>query len=333
MRRILLCRTEKLGGHAWECKACNHTKVAYNSCKNRHCPQCSEVGISEWIVRTTPKILERDHFHLIFSIPEELNVLWLKNTKMMIHLLFKATTQTLETFYRNELGVKPGCMLNLHTWSRNLNLHPHIHCLATAGGYDKKGCWHDSGNFIFPIRGMSKYFRTRFLVLIREHAEQIEDPRIVEAVIEPLFEKNWNVFISKKYEHGRGVIKYLARYVKGGPIKNKRIVSYDGSFVSFRYTDHRDNKSKVMRLPVDEFMRRIMLHFIPKRQRTLRFFGFYASRKNYVAPRDNDNSISLKLFAIEPDSCPHCSRPMHVYPNLTGVQLKRFIPPPVPTAA
>ena len=334
MRRILMCRTEKLGGHAWECKKCKHTKIAYYSCKNRSCPQCGWVGVEEWIVKTTPKILERDHFHMIFSIPEELNVLWIKNTKLMIHLLFMSVRQTLEKFQKQELGLKLGVMMNLHTWSRTLNLHPHIHCLITAGGVDKKGNWHDTGEFLFPILGVSKYFRTRFLMLIREHANELINFDEVNAIIHPLFNKKWNVFISKKYSHGRGVMKYLACYVKGGPIKNERILAYDGIHVTFRYKDHRDNQKKVMTLTVDEFIRRFIMHFVPKRQRVLRFLGIYATRKNYKAPSpDGDNPIARSFLTLKPVACPYCKTSMLVHPNLKGSALLAYKPPDEKLAA
>ena len=281
MERILICRTDKLGGHAWQCGNCNHTKVAYNSCKNRSCPQCGWIGVQKWVIRTNPKIVERDHFHMIFSIPEELNTFWVKDTKLMIQLLFKAVKQTLEEFSE----VKFGCLMTLHTWSRTLALHPHIHCLITAGGLNKKGEWQDSGDYLFPVLAVSRWFRARYLLLIREHAVSLGGKGVVNPVIHPLFDKKWNVFISRKYRHGFGVMKYLSNYVKGGPIKNTRLISYDGSTVTFRYKDHRDNKQKVMVLPREEFMRRFLMHLIPKSLRILRFIGIYGQKKRIQLPK------------------------------------------------
>lgn len=282
-----MCRTDQLGGHAWQCGNCKNTKVAYNSCKNRSCPQCGWVGVQKWVIRTNPKIIERDHFHMIFSIPEELNALWVKDTKVMIQLLFKAVKQTIEEFS----DVMPGCLMTLHTWSRTLALHPHIHCLITAGGMNRKGEWKDSGDYLFPILAVSKWFRTRYLMLIRENAAAFGGKSLVNPLIHPLFDKKWNVFISKKYKHGFGVMKYLSNYVKGGPIKNTRLVSYDGKLVTFRYKDHRDNKQKLMTLPKEEFMRRFLQHMIPKSLRILRFTGIYAQKKRIHLPK-----VSLQII-------------------------------------
>jgi hypothetical protein len=293
------------------------------------------VGVKEWAAKTAAKLCPVDHFHIIFSIPSELNVLWLKDTKLMIHLLFKAVRQTLESFSEKHLAGEPGCIMTLHTWSRTLNLHPHIHCLFTAGGRDKEGIWHDSGDYLFHIKSVSRYFRGRYLYLIREHADSLGGLDEVNKLIHPLFDKNWHVYITEKYEHGKGVVKYLSYYVRGGPIKNSRIVDYDGHFVTFRYKDHRDQQIKLMRLPVQEFIRRFIMHLIPKRQRVIRAMGLYATKRKSKDQLLPVLAKSIADFFIDskPENCPHCKIPMHLHRNLTKKNLLRFKPPPDKIAA
>lgn len=288
----------------------------------------------DWILRTTPKIMDYDHFHLIFTIPEELNQIWIKNTKLMIKLLFKAVWQTLTEFSKTHLDAQLGCMMNLHTWSRTMNLHPHIHCLVTAGGYTKKGKWIDAGDYLFPVLAMSPWFRTRYLTMIRENADKLGGIEFVNKIIRPLFDKNWNVFTTKKYSHGRGVVRYLANYIKGGPIKNSRILSYNGHFVTIRYKDHKDQQWKTMTLTATEFIRRFVMHLVPKRLRTLRFAGFYASKKHGLAHLPEvDNHIDKRFLGNSEELCPQCNIPMEFFPNLSRKGIKRFIPPPLRIAA
>ena len=335
VRRMLICRTDQLGGHAWRCTNCKHTKVAYNSCKNRSCPQCGWVGVQEWAKKTAAKLKPVDHFHIIFSIPQELNGLWIRDTKLMIHLFFKAVRQTLESFSQKHIHGEPGCIMTLHTWSRTLALHPHIHCLFTAGGEDKKGIWHDKGDYLFNVKNLSRYFRGSYLYLIRQHAEQLGGAIEVNRLIHPLFDKNWHVYITEKYAHGNGVVRYLANYVRGGPIKNSRIVAYDGQFVTFRYKDHRDNKNKTMRLPVSEFLRRFIMHLVPKGQRVIRVLGIYAKRKkkNDALLPTLDNSIRKALLYSEPENCPYCKMPMLLKANLSREEIAMYKPPPKAVAA
>lgn len=332
---MLLCRTEQLGGHAWQCSKCQHTKVAYNSCKNRSCPQCGWVGVEEWAKKTAAKLRPVDHFHIIFSIPAELNNLWIKDTKLMIHLFFKAVRQTLESFSEKHIQGQPGCLMTLHTWSRTLALHPHIHCLFTAGGEDQKGIWHDSGDYLFTIKNVARYFRGSFLYLIRQHAEQIGGSVEVNRLIHPLFDKNWHVYITQRYTHGNGVIQYLSHYVRGGPIKNSRIIDYDGHFVTFRYKDHKDNQNKTMRLPVQEFLRRFIMHLVPKRQRMIRVMGIYATKKdkkNSLLPIPGKSILQALLYS-EPVNCPYCKIPMILSANLTRKEILQYRPPPEAVAA
>jgi hypothetical protein len=316
------------------CKSCNYTKIAYNSCLNRSCPQCGWVGMHEWIRKTVPKIMDYEHFHLIFTIPEELNQIWIKNTKLMIQLLFKAVGATLAEFSKTHLGAQLGCMMNLHTWSRTMNLHPHIHCLVTAGGYDKRGKWIDAGDYLFPVLALSPWFRTRLLLSIRENAEKLGGLDFVNKIIRPLFEKDWNVFTTKKYSHGRGVIRYLANYIKGGPIKNSRIVSYNGHFVTIRYKDIKDQKWKTMTLTAHEFIRRFVMHLVPKRLRTLRFAGFYASKK-FALPKlpENDKHIDKRFLQNREEICPYCNTTLIIVPHLTRITIRKFIHPPSPYKA
>lgn len=335
MNRILLCRTEQLGGHAWKCSQCQDTKVAYNSCKNRSCPQCGWVGVEEWAEKTAEKLRPRDHFHIIFSIPHELNQLWIKDTKLMIHLFFMAVRQTLLSFSERHLPGEPGCIMTLHTWSRTLALHPHIHCLFTAGSEDKNGNWHNSGDYLFHIKSVSRFFRGRFLFLLRQHADALGGVDEVNKLTHPLFNKSWHVFITEKYQHGKGVVKYLSNYVRGGPIKNSRILHYDGHFVTFKYKDHRDNKSKLMTLTVEEFLRRFIMHLVPKRQRVIRVLGLYAMKRKGTSEliRLLDKSIGKKNMDSIEVICRNCKLPMKLFLRFTPKDIPSARPPPFKRAA
>jgi hypothetical protein len=272
---------------------------------------------------------------MIFSIPHELNQLWIRDTKLMIKLFFLAVRQTLVSFSEKHLPGEPGAIMTLHTWSRTLALHPHIHCLFTAGSEDKRGNWHDSGDYLFPIKAVSRYFRIRMLYLVRDYAEELGGKREIQEIIDPLFTKNWNVFITQKYSHGNGVIKYLSNYVRGGPIKNSRIVNYDGVTVTLRYKDHRDNQTKLMSLPVEEFLRRFAMHLVPKRQRVIRALGLYAMKgKGIVELKELLNNSTVKsLYFGQPEFCPTCKSLLILHKNLSYKQIQKYKPPPVLAAA
>lgn len=278
IERVLKCRTEKLGGYKWVCR-CGNEKIVYRSCRSRSCPQCGDYELKKFIDSKMHKIFPGDHFHVVFTIPSELNPLWLHNTRMMGTILFSSVKKTIERFTDDKkfLGAKPGIIMALHTWGQNLSLHPHIHALITAGGIDKSGqVRYCRDNFLFPAKAAMKYFRFVFLSEVKKHFKNyIHLPSIVDTC----YSINWNIFIKEKYRGGRGVFLYLSRYIRGLPIKDSRIKHFDTQQVTFSYKDYRDGKKKLMKMSINNFLQRLLLHIPPKGFRTYRESGLYYSDK------------------------------------------------------
>ncbi|MDH4263909.1 MAG: transposase [Spirochaetia bacterium] len=281
INRVLKCRTEALGGFRWVCK-CGYEKTVYRSCRSRSCPQCGEVELKKFIDKKMEKVFPGDHFHMIFTIPRELNKFWLFNTRKMGNILFDTAKKTILKFCDDEkyLGAKPGIMMALHTWGQNLSLHPHIHALVTAGGINKKGklrfC---KKNFLFPVKPAMIYFRYHFLMEVKKVFKDDDDSNEIKKNVDKCFKTNWNIFIKEKYSGGGGVLIYLSRYIRGLPIKDSRIKYFDQNRVTFTYKDYRDNKRKNMTLSMKDFMQKLLLHIPPANFRTFREVGLYHSDK------------------------------------------------------
>lgn len=287
---LLACRTAKLGGHVQGCPEGHFQRNWYNSCKHRICPQCAWIQIIRWLEKKKASLLGCDHFHMIFTVPHELNFFWFINPKLMTDLLFQAVRETLEDFFRDpkHLGATVGIIASLHTWTQTLLCHPHIHCLITGGGLGADNLWHKPGNrdgFLLPSRAVMKKFRGKMLALLdgKVKSGELALPRTMSLqqwtnLKNKLGRKvKWNVRIQTRYKHGNGVLSYLARYIRGGPISNNRIVGLENDIVSFRYRingeDGERNKSDIMELPVDEFIGRFMQHVPEKRTQVVRAWG------------------------------------------------------------
>ena len=231
---ILNCRTATLGGHRQVCPDGHFERNHYNSCKHRICPQCAFLQVQKWLKKQTKRLLDCDHYHVILTIPHELNPLWRLNNKTMANLLFRCAYDTLFELLGDPkyLGAKPGIMASLHTWTKTLLLHPHIHCLVTGGGIIN-GKWIACKNdFLLPFRVVRDLFRGKVCAAVLEALEneslilpEGNRPQQWKNLLNKLGRKKWNARVMDKYSHGRGVVSYLARYVRGGPISNSRIVS------------------------------------------------------------------------------------------------------------
>ena len=284
-RSIIECRTAALGGHVQQCPDGHVEGVWYNSCGHRACPQCSHLPKERWLEKQKARLLGCDHFHVIFTIAHELDALWRSNTRLLIEILFQSATDTLlELLGDNRyLGATPGVMMSLHTWGRTLSLHPHVHCLVTGGGRSPTGEWKAVKNgYLLPVAVVRIIFRGKFLDAIREALErgrlvvpQEMTAQKVNNLLNQLGRKKWNVCIRERYSHGSGVITYLARYVKGGPISNRRLSCADDQGVRFSYRDHRDGKSKLMTLSSEEFIQRVLWHVPEKGMQVIRHYGLY----------------------------------------------------------
>lgn len=289
-RAIMQCRTAALGGHVQSCPDGHTTRIWYNSCRHRSCPQCAFLQTERWLVLQQARLLACDYYHVIFTLPHDLNPLWLANGPVMSTLLFHAARDTLDTLLGEPkyLGAQPGIIAALHTWSQTLVLHPHLHCLVTGGGLSPAGHWVAVRHgFLLPMRVVMAVFRGKMLDTIRQ-AVACGEVVLPEAMRPQPFcnllnrlghptKTRWNVRIMERYPHGAGVITYLARYLRGGPIKNSRLLAFDGARVTFRYRASASGtvSSSHMTLPVADFLQRVLLHVPAPRTRVVRSYGLY----------------------------------------------------------
>lgn len=287
---IINCRTKELGGHVQECPEGHIKRIWYNSCKHRACRQCAGIQTENWLKRQEERILNTDHYHAIFTVPHKLNQLWLLNQKILTNVLFNCAKESLFGMMENEefLGAYPGMIATLQTWGETLILHPHIHLLVTGGGLTIDGKWKKSKKgYLVPVKELMKIFRGKIIYKLRGllYKGKLKIPngfkyKELHNMLEKLKEIKWNVHISQKYAYGEGVIKYLARYIKGGPISNSRIVSIINKRVKFKYEDNRDFKNKkIIDLKTEEFIRRFFLHVPDSGLKVVRYFGLYSSSK------------------------------------------------------
>jgi hypothetical protein len=285
-RALIQCRTAALGGHVQACPEGHYHRQWYNSCRNRICPQCNWLQIEQWLRKQSERLLKCGHYHMIFTLPHELNEVWLLNVKRMTNILFAGVRDTLFEFFEDtkHIGGKPGIIATLHTWSQTLILHPHIHCLITEGGLAKDGRWikREKQGYLLPVRAVMAVYRGKLLAYI-DKAVQKGELNLPETMSHQrwinlrnkLGRKKWNVNIRERYEYGKGVLTYLSRYIRGGAISNKRIQSFSEGEVSFRYRSG-DNRGNVMKLPVSDFMKRYFLHVPEPNTKVVRYYGVYA---------------------------------------------------------
>jgi hypothetical protein len=279
------CRSMALGGHVKKCPNGHVEGVWYNSCGHRSCPQCSHLGKERWLEKQKARLLACDHFHVIFTIAHELEDLWRLNSRLMTEVLFRSARDTLFELLTDErhLGARVGVMMALHTWGRTLSFHPHVHCLVTGGGLTARGEWcRVTNGYLLPARVVRVIFRGKFLDGVAKALEQGQlklpvqtSEQKLKNLLNQLGRKQWNVCIRERYSHGTGVITYLARYVRGGPLSNQKLQCVDQAGVTFRYRDHHDGKVKAMRLTAEEFIGRALRHVPDKGVVVLRHYGLY----------------------------------------------------------
>jgi hypothetical protein len=280
------CRTAALGGHIAACSEGHITGIWYNSCRHRSCPRCAHSRNEAWLEKKRELLLPTLHYQAVFTLPGAFRVLWLYNRREMADLLFRCVHETLTKLLADPqwLGARPGMILTLQTWSTTLSLHPHIHCLITGGGLTRDGTWKPlPRNILLPSPMVRKMFRGKFLDGLDKLylAGKLRlPPDWTRARFEVLKHrekrKKWNVRIEPPYEHGDGLALYLARYIKGGPIQDARLVGHDQDSVTFRYKT-RDGAKRfdTLTLPMEEFFRRLLLHVPEPGQRVVRSYGLY----------------------------------------------------------
>lgn len=284
---LMKCRTAELGGHVQACPEGHYQRHWYNSCRHRVCPQCNWLQIEQWLQRQKERLLRCGHYHMIFTLPHELNPIWLLNVRKMTNLLFSCVRDTLFEFFLDtrHVGGRPGIIAALHTWSQTMVLHPHVHCLVTDGGFSNELQWAGTRQqgYLLPVRAVMLVFRGKFLAYLNNAVEKERIALPAEMTLlqwkglrNKLAKKKWNVHIREKYEHGDGILIYLSRYIRGGAMSNRRIMSFTEQRVAFRHRSTEACKGDIMTLSVDEFIRRYLLHVPEPHTKVVRSYGLYA---------------------------------------------------------
>ena len=355
---LIRCRTAALGGHIQTCPDGHVSRVWYNSCRHRSCPQCAYLQTERWLTLQRARLLACDHYHVIFTLPHELNSLWLANVQRMTTLLLQAVCDTLGALLADPkyLGAHPGILTALHTWSQTLVLHPHLHCLVTGGGLTPDGHWKAVRNgFLLPARVVMAVFRGKMLGALRQAFAQ--DALVLPEAMRPqqflpllhrlghAQKTPWNVHIRERYRHGAGVVTYLARYLRGGPIKNGRLVAYDGARVTFTSRARQEGADAEpaspprMTLPVADFLQRWLLHVPVPQTRVVRSYGLYhpshaatlavcraaLGQPPLEVPAALDwQTVCAQRGDAHPERCPSCGQRL----VCTGVIPRGGAPPP-----
>lgn len=283
LNAIAKCRTAALGGHVDECDHCGHQRISYNSCRNRHCPKCQGTNRERWILARQNDLLPVPYFHLVFTLPEQLNEWCLKYSDALYNILFQASRYAVMKLALDpkHLGAKAGMISVLHTWGQQLWLHPHVHCIVPGGGVTKSGHWklcRSKGKYLFPIKVISALFRGKFMELFKEFCKKeklLPDIDLINA----LYKKSWVVYAKQPFMGPKQVIEYLGRYTHRIAISNHRIKSISERKVTFTYKDYRQaGKQQTMTLNAGEFLRRFCLHILPPGFMKIRHYGILSSR-------------------------------------------------------
>lgn len=299
---IARCRTEAMGGHVEECDTCGYRHPFYNSCRNRNCPQCGALARARWLAARVAELLPVRYFHVVMTLPDELNPLALVNPKVIYQILFRAGSETLMALGKDQkhLGAEIGLLAVLHTWGQNLLEHPHLHCIVTGGGLSednqqwmlpkkalkKKG---KRKKFFIHVNVISELFKKKFLAYLQEAYDggelkfagktaALESPDAFKKLKAELYAKKWVTYCKAPFGGPEQVLKYLARYTHRVAISNRRLLKVEDGKVYFKWRDYRDGKDKVMSLAVLEFIRRFLLHVLPKRFYKIRYYGLLSSR-------------------------------------------------------
>ena len=344
MRAILHCRTAALGGHIDICPRCGGDKtISYNSCRNRHCPKCQTQARQRWIDARKQELLLTRYFHVVFTLPHELHSLILQNEAVLYSLLFRTVAETLLEVAADpeHLGAEIGFFGILHTWGQNLLFHPHIHCVIPGGGLspDHSHWIHPRYPFFLPIKVLSKVFRGKFVDRLKRlhrknqltfagSIERMLEPKCFAAFLRTLFRQDWVVYAKPAFGGPEQVLRYLGRYTHRVAISNHRLVSFDGANVTFRWRDYaRGNKQRLMTVSAEEFIRRFLVHVLPKGFVRIRHFGLMAnyqrsSSLDLCRQRLGMMPVSRSLApAVSSWLCPKCGGIMTLVERLTAAQM------------
>ena len=343
MSAIERCRTAALGGHVEQCDACGHQRIAFNSCRDRHCPKCQSLTRAQWLQDRRAELLPVEYFHVVFTVPQPIEAIAYQNKALLYDMLFKATAQTLRTIAADpkHLGAEIGFIAVLHTWGQSLLHHPHLHCVVPGGGIslDGKRWIACRPGFFLPVRVLSRLFRRLFLELLRAAFERkeikffsdmasLQDAQAFEQFLAPAVSAEWVVYAKAPFGGPEQVLEYLGRYTHRVAITNSRLLDFSDGSVAFRWKDYRrENRLKVMLLPAAEFTRRFLLHVLPSGLQRIRHYGLLANRTRVAKlercrellgvpptppneqPRGEDyRDRYLRLTGVSLEDCPACKR-------------------------
>jgi hypothetical protein len=290
LRAIETCRTAALGGHLETCDHCGAQRAVYHSCRNRHCPKCQTLAKERWLEARRRDLLPVEYFHVVFTLPHELNPLAQHRPRLIYNLLFQAATETLRTFAADpkHLGGELGITAVLHTWGQNLSQHIHLHCVVTGGALAPDGShWIPARpGFLFSVRALSKVFRGKYLDGLRRglDREPLPSEEAIAELLRALRSRSWVVYAKRPFAGPEAVLAYLGRYTHRIAISNHRIVELREGIVRFRWRDYADgSRTKIMALRADEFLRRFLLHVLPEGFMRIRHFGLLANRRRSKA--------------------------------------------------
>jgi hypothetical protein len=346
---IVRCRTAALGGHLDQCVRCGHQAVSYNSCRDRHCPRCQGNARARWLAARSSELLPVPYFHIVFTLPHEFSALILQNKRLLYDLLFRTSAASLLELARDpeHLGADIGFLGVLHTGGQNLQHHPHVHYIVPAGGLAPDGSrWIDSSRrFFLPVKALSKIFRDKFCDQLRElfqqdrlqfhnSLEQLASSGGFNHFLWQLGRMDWVVYAKPPFGGAEHVLNYLARYTHRVAISNHRLVAFENHRVSFRWRDYaHGGKNKVMTVPAEEFLRRFLIHVLPKGLVRIRHFGLFANRRRAASLQRCRSLLGMQpclgrtATAASQPPCPLCSGPMIVVEHITAQQLRYALIP------
>jgi len=346
MQAIEVCRTHELGGHKYRCDNCGCFKISYNSCRNRHCPKCQSLETEKWLEARKKEVLPTQYFHAVFTLPENLRALSLRNQEVSYNILFKAVAETLKKLSKDpkHIGAEIGFILVLHTWSQTMIDHPHIHCIIPGGGisFDGKKWVSCKKDFFIPVKVLSKVFQGKYLDCLKQAYEKGElrfDGQIsslgtkdnFKKLLDDLYNQNWHVYCKPSFKNPQKVIEYLGRYTHRVAISNDRVIKLENDKVTIKYRDYSDgDKIKEMDLEASEFIRRFLLHVLPKQFFKIRYYGILSARNRKTKLRKCKDLLGAEIVepeeilsswqelleqvtGIDPTLCPECKKGKLIY--------------------
>lgn len=350
------CRTAALGGNVQRCSCCGAQFNTYNSCRDRHCPKCQGLAKARWLEARQAELLPVKYFHVVFTIPHELNIIAGYNQTLIYNILFKAAWRTICTLGKDKLGGLMGMLAALHTWGQALLQHIHLHCIIPGGALTDSKWISSKPRFLFSVKVMSTIFRALFVTLLRQAyknnqlklrgaAAKLNQLELFDGLLDRLMSKSWCVYSKPPFNGAKGAVDYLAKYVYKTAISNNRILSCDNNKVVFNWRDYSDNnKIKTMKLDAHEFIRRFLFHILPDRFIRIRSFGFLANsckakkiqkirallncKPKPPAKKESTDELMFRLTGIDINLCPKCKsgklKTIKTIPNFIQLQYGKY---------